>query len=80
MSGGHACRCEESTKPTAERLWVVLQRNCNHSAFNGWHQTPSRYSEIGCRRCGSRWRTRAAYVNALNDSTHRLGAIWWIER
>lgn len=49
--------------------WVVVQRNCNHSAFNGYHRTPSDYSEIKCTHCGRRWRTNANYVRHLPDGT-----------
>lgn len=44
---------------------VVLDFRCNHSAFNGYRWTPSDYSAIGCEACGSRWRTKAAYVDEL---------------
>lgn len=73
MSGGRACRCSEKTeslvspvgsnRPT--RLWRVIQRRCNHSAFNGYHETPSEYSSITCLRCGAVWRTKAEYQWAL---------------
>lgn len=45
----------------------VSQRMCNHSAFNGYHYTPSDYSEIMCLNCGWRWRTKADYVPGLSD-------------
>jgi hypothetical protein len=48
--------------------WLVLQRLCNHSAFNGYHWTPSDYSAIRCGACGRVWRTRAAYVATLPDA------------
>lgn len=37
------------------------------SAFNGYHFTPSDYSEIVCTRpgCHGRWRTKAEYVDGL---------------
>lgn len=49
--------------------WVVTQRKCNHSAFNGYHRTRSRYSEVHCKApgCGRYWRTDAAYVDTLPD-------------
>jgi hypothetical protein len=49
--------------------WVVLQRECNYSAFNGYHCTPSEYSAVKCRApgCGRVWRTKAAYVRQLPD-------------
>jgi hypothetical protein len=63
MSGGVACRC----KPPNRALWVVIQRNCNHSAFNGYRRTWSRYSAVHCRGCIGIWRTTAAYVDDLPD-------------
>jgi predicted Zn-ribbon and HTH transcriptional regulator len=46
---------------------AVQQRNCNFSAFNGYHQTWSRYSLVRCRDCGWPWRTKAKGVDALPD-------------
>ena len=65
MSGGPVCCCEERAKPMAERKWRVLQRYCNHSAFNGYHRTPSDWSTVQCESCGRHWRTRAKYVGRL---------------
>lgn len=62
MSGGAACRC----KP---RNAVVVTRNGNHSAFNGYHFTPSRYSLVRCMTCGWFWRTKARWVNSTPDAT-----------
>lgn len=49
--------------------WRVYQRNCNFSAFSGYHWTPSNYSGIRCLvyDCNRRWRTKAAYVATLPD-------------
>jgi hypothetical protein len=65
MSGGPTCSCEESKKPVAERAWSILDYKCNYSKFNGSRYTPSAYSLITCARCGSYWRTKADYVEAL---------------
>ncbi len=62
MSGGDACECPERRKPVEERKWLVRQFMCNHSAFNGYHWTPSDYSAINCTECGAVWRTKADYV------------------
>lgn len=70
MSGGAACRCPEAAKPITERGWVVYQRKCNHSAFNGYRYTPSDYSDVGCQSCNRVWRTKAAYVDQLGDGHH----------
>jgi hypothetical protein len=51
--------------------WIVVHRNCNFSAFNGYSYTPSDYSLVLCDPgrggCGRRWRTKAAYVDDLPD-------------
>lgn len=60
MSGGRACR-------NRSHEWVVVTRRGNYSAFSGYHFTRSAYSEVRCLDCGSRWRTKAAYVAALKD-------------
>ena len=56
---------------TSRSAWTVADRECNHSAFNGYRWTPSAYSAVVCARylggCGVRWRTKAAYVGALPD-------------
>jgi hypothetical protein len=49
--------------------WRVLDRRANHSAFNGYHWTPSDYSGVRCGTCGRYWRTKAAYVDTLPDAT-----------
>lgn len=67
MSGGTTCKCPESKKPMAERKWRVLQRHCNHSAFNGYKYTYSEWSAVTCLCCPTSWRTKADYVNKLQD-------------
>jgi hypothetical protein len=69
-----ACRCEERSKPLHERRWVVTARECNYSAFSGYHWTPSDYSALRCGRCGASWRTKAKYVDQLLD-----GDVVWIQ-
>lgn len=69
MSGGWVCKCPEAKKPLAERNWRVYQRYCNHSAFSGYHYTPSRYSALCCESCRAHWRTTAAYVDKVRDAT-----------
>jgi hypothetical protein len=63
MSGGTVCTCI----PRDRAKWEVLQRRCNHSAFNGYRQTWSRYSSVRCTICGRCWRTMGAYVDDLPD-------------
>lgn len=49
--------------------WRVVDRECNYSAFNGYHRTPSRYSSVRCLLCNSWWRTKAAYVRKLKNAS-----------
>lgn len=70
MSQGAACKCGEHQKPVRERKWVVWQRNCNYSAFNGYHWTYSDYSCMTCHVCGAVWRTKASYVALFPDGGH----------
>ncbi len=63
MSGGPACSCPERKKPVRERNWMVTQRHYNTSAFNGYSETPSRYSTVWCLSCRIHWRSKANYVN-----------------
>lgn len=65
MSAGHFCTCPKDREHTERKNWVVLQYKCNHSAFNGYHETSSDYSAVRCTRCGQGWRTKAAYVESI---------------
>jgi hypothetical protein len=47
---------------------MVVQRMCNHSAFNGYHRTPSDWSSVRCLWCDSTWRTKAKYVSVKPDA------------
>lgn len=67
MSQGLCCSCPESKKPLADRRWIVIQRNANASAFNGYRLTYSDYSAVQCHACGHVWRTKAAYVTDLKN-------------
>ena len=60
--------CPERKKHVRDRNWVVSQRMCNHSAFNGYHYTPSDYSTVRCKSCGAVGRTKADYVALLRDA------------
>lgn len=64
MSGGLACGIAAHRS-----YWVVVQRQCNYSAFNGYHYTPSEYSLVRCTvpGCRSLWRTKATFVDDLPD-------------
>lgn len=63
MSGGTACSC---ARHRSERL-LVIDRKCNHSAFNGGRLTRSDYSSVICSDCRRIWRTKAHYVGVLDD-------------
>lgn len=67
MSVSFGCHCAERKKPVKQRQWVVIQRRCNYSAFNGYHYTPSEYSLVFCKVCRAMGRTKAAYVVYLDD-------------
>ncbi len=62
-----ACQCAEKKRPATvppganerPRQWFVLTRNSSRSAFNGYHEAWSDYSNICCRVCGAHWRTKA---------------------
>lgn len=53
--------------------WVVIDRKCNYSAFNGYRRTRSAWSRVRCDSpgCGRMWRTKAAYVDGLPDAGDR---------
>jgi hypothetical protein len=57
------------TCPAKDHDHVVVQRNGNASAFNGYHWTRSDYSSIRCLQTLAFWRTKANYVGALRDAT-----------
>jgi hypothetical protein len=64
VSGNVPCTCELWNK---HKNWRVWQRNCNHSAFNGYRRTWSEYSQVVCLVCDGNWRTKAMYVTRLKD-------------
>lgn len=57
--------------PPAE--WRVTDYKCNYSAFNGYHYTPSNYSQVRCLRCGWFWRSNGKYVDGLATATEEEG-------
>ena len=67
MSVSFGCHCAERRKPIRARAWVVVDRCCNYSAFNGYHWTASDYSAVYCKACGAFGRTKARYVRELKD-------------
>ena len=69
MSVSFNCHCDERKKPIQKRKWVVVERQCNYSHFESpkgeWH--PSDYSLIICKTCSALGRTKAHYVEDLED-------------
>ncbi len=66
MSTGVPCTCK-TPKKERRANWVVRDRLCNYSAFNGYRRTPSDYSLVICLVCSGLWRTKAEYVSTLSD-------------
>ena len=67
MSSYTVCTCGRKRGDYTDL--VVIARRSNHSAFNGYHFTPSNFSHIVCTRkgcCGNR-RSDAPYVENLPD-------------
>jgi hypothetical protein len=65
VSGHYGCR-----NPDHRQWWRVSVYKANYSAFNGYHRTPSDYSEVVCIAADApalctKWRTKAAYVDGL---------------
>lgn len=72
MSSGPVCRCP------GDRIekWRVLQRMCNHSAFNAYRYTPSDYSSVLCLHCHRVWRTNGVYVSGIPDLDDKDRKRW----
>jgi hypothetical protein len=69
MAVPFSCHCPERKKPVEERNWVVIDRNCHYSAFNGYKRTWSERSTVLCKSCGAVGRTKAKYVVRLKDES-----------
>ena len=65
MSSGRMCVCPKYKDHSERKNWRVTQYHGNHSAFNGYCQTFSDYSDVHCTKCDQFWRTKAAYVDDL---------------
>ena len=79
MSRGPSCRVPTSRDiptPSGYHRHVVIARNRNNSAFNGYHDTWSQYSGILCLETFRVWRSKGAYVNDLPDITRIQEFIW----
>lgn len=76
MSFAGACKAKTSNDiptPAGYHRHLVVARNGNRSALNGYHWTPSDYSAIYCLETGAYWRTKADYVRRLPDAPEG----WW---
>jgi hypothetical protein len=72
-----ACSCTEKMRPLfgdlpkgsndRPRQWFVIRRNYTRSAFNGYAEAWSDYSDLSCRVCGAYWRSKAPHVAKLQD-------------
>lgn len=62
-------KCSCGRKKGDKTDLVVIKRNYNQSAFNGYHRTYSEYSTVSCTRigCNGMWRTKAEYVKTIQD-------------
>ncbi len=61
MLGPRRCpRCNSTRCEVA-----VVTYRANYSVFHGRRRTPSEYSEVQAKCCGSRWRTKAAYTDTV---------------
>jgi hypothetical protein len=70
INGIHGgCECPRAN-------WRVVDRNCNYSAFNGYHRTWSDYSRVLCMKCWHTWRTKARYVAGLPDQSEAERRKW----
>jgi len=72
MSSHIPCTCEKPGDREQLLLWRVVNwrviaRCGNTSAFNGYRWTPSDYSEIVCKNCNGKFRTKAKYVEELKN-------------
>lgn len=67
MSAYIPCKCEKNDR---RKHWVVIQRNCSRSAFNGYKRTFSEYSHVIClgKGCMGSFRTKGKYVSLLPDA------------
>lgn len=63
LTGCDKCAVRPENPPV-----MVTMRECNYSAFNGYHWTPSAYSAVRCVWCGSTWRTKGKYVARKPDA------------
>ena len=64
-------------QPRSEHV-VVITRNGNYSAFNGYRFAASDYSQVRCVTCGASWRTKARWVAGCRDAAddrERFGVI-----
>ncbi len=66
-SGGYTVCADGVRGHPLDKVNVVIWHG-NFSAFNGYTFTPSDYSALRCTACGAYWRTKAAYVEEIDDA------------
>ena len=68
--------CVEPKQHRMGGRWRISHWMHNHSAFNGYRETNSDYSEILCLECHRSWRTKAGYVDTLKHLTEEERQQW----
>jgi len=68
MSAHNACTCE-GTRKERMKYWRVSMRNYNLSMFESPKgcRHPSDYSTVVCLKCSMSIRSKAKYVDSLED-------------
>ncbi len=76
-----SCVCSENKRPfksdlsymsnNRPRQWFVIKRNYRHTKSAGiFGSNWSDYSTVVCYVCGSSWKTKAKYVNKLENCSY----------
>lgn len=66
----HGCRCSGHWT-SRRKTWVITQRK-KAKILGKWETSP--YSELKCRTCLRKWRSRAGYIDQLADYSERVYA------
>lgn len=69
--------CQDPRQHRAGGAWRILHYKHNHSAFSGYRETDSDYSEILCLECHRTWRTKAKYVSTLPEISDEEKKQWF---
>ena len=70
MAVSFGCKCEEKNKEN----WIVIHRRHNHSHFEypKGEEHYSFYSTVLCLKCRALGRTKAKYVDELEDYNDKI--------